>query len=79
MLFLTDNQEAGELYKYEKECDCQLYTFPFNEKEGAKYFLYVLKHGKFCLELIYLRGLLAHLCFEFLVLHFQCRLVDFLR
>ena len=47
MLFLTDNQDSGELYKYEKECDCQLYTFPFNEKEGAKYFLYVLKHGKF--------------------------------
>ena len=45
-LFITDNQPASALYRYVPECNCQLYTFPFQEKPDAKYFLYVQKHGE---------------------------------
>ena len=43
---MTDDQEGGELFKHEPEIDCLLNNFSHIEKQGAKYYLQVIKHGK---------------------------------
>lgn len=46
LLFLTDDQKAGELYQYQAECNTILYNYQIEERPNATYYLHVLKHGK---------------------------------
>lgn len=43
---MTDNSATCELYEWDESSKCNLYTWALDKKEGAKYYLHVLKHGK---------------------------------